>query len=316
LRKILAMSISESIVVIGSSNTDMVIVTDHFPMPGETVLGGKFLMNPGGKGANQAVAAARLGGRVSFIAKVGRDVFGQQAINSMMNEGIDVSMVAVDPTNPSGVAQITVDSVAENCIVVAPGANMTLGKADIDNASLQIDSAGVVLLQLEIPIDTVVYAIHKAHRAGKRVILNPAPAAALPDDLFKSIHIITPNETETELLTGIRVKDEITAEEASAVLRAKGVDTVIVTMGEKGAYVSSGGKTLLVPAARVRAVDSTAAGDTFNGALAAALARGDEIFSAVKFANNAAAIAVTRMGAQSSIPTQRELDIFLAESKG
>lgn len=297
----------EKIVVIGSSNTDMVIVTKHFPSPGETILGGEFLMNPGGKGANQAVAAARLGGNVTFVSKVGKDIFGQQAIQNLKSEGIDVAPVAVDPDKPSGVAMITVDSKAENCIVVAPGANMTMNRHDIDNAEKQIKDAGIILMQLEIPIDTVIYVAAKAHAMGKKVILNPAPAAKLPDELLRSLYMITPNESETELLTGVRVEDEKSAGKAASIFHEKGVNTVIITLGSQGAFISTDNMKRMVPAPMVKAVDTTAAGDTFTGALAVSLSKGEDILKAVIFANTAAAKAVTRLGAQSSIPFLKEI---------
>jgi ribokinase len=297
----------DKIVVIGSSNTDMVIQTRKFPMPGETVMGSKFFMNPGGKGANQAVAAARLGAEVAFVAKVGRDVFGRQAVQNLMNEGIDVTGVFQDSDNPSGVAQIIVDAKAENCIVVAPGANMLLDRGDIDQSIDHIKNCSILLLQLESPLDTILYAAQKANDLNKMVILNPAPAATLPDDLLPLLYLITPNETETELLTGIRVKDDKSADEAAKVLQSKGVKNVIITLGSRGAWLLTGNIGCLIPAPIVDAVDTTAAGDTFNGALASAMYKGYDLNAAVIFANKAAAIAVTKMGAQASIPYYNEV---------
>lgn len=302
------MDLTHKIVVAGSSNTDMVILADHFPLPGETILGGKFLMNPGGKGANQAVAAARLGGSVAFIAKVGQDVFGQQAIRHLKEEGIDVNGVTVDPEHPSGVAQITVDKHAENCIVVAPGANMFLNKADIDQSLHLIEAADILLMQLEVPIATIEYAAQKAFEKGKKVILNPAPAAFLSDELYACLYMITPNETETEFLTGIKVGDENSAREAAEFFINKGVRIVVITLGAAGAWLYSRDIARMIPAPQVKAVDTTAAGDTFSGALAVALANGTEqLEEAVRFACRAAALSVTRMGAQSSIPVLSEL---------
>jgi ribokinase len=296
-----------TIVVIGSSNTDMVVVADHFPAPGETILGGKFFMNPGGKGANQAVAAARLGGSVAFISKVGKDIFGQQAVQNLAQVGIDVSAVALDPELPSAVALITVDKHAENCIVVAPGANMSLNRADIDRAEALFNQARFFLLQLETPTDTVAYAVKKAHSMGKKVILNPAPACLLSDDTLQALYAITPNETETELLTGIKVTNEATASQAASILEKKGVAIVVITMGASGAYLHHHGRGQLVPAPVVHAVDTTAAGDTFSGAFTVALANGLPLEEAALFANRAAALAVTKMGAQASIPTAAEV---------
>lgn len=296
------------IAVIGSSNTDMVIKTAHLPAPGETVLGGQFLMNPGGKGANQAVAAARLGGDVVFVAKVGDDIFGQEAVEGFKSEGINTDYIVVDPDNPSGVATITVDEQGENCIAVASGANSALGTADIDSAAPQIEAASVLLLQLETPVGTVQHAASLGRKAGKTVILNPAPAQPLSDDLLALLDVITPNETEAEILTGIKVQTEHDAEEAARALRDKGVGAVIITLGSRGAFVLSESFLGLVPAPKVEPVDTTAAGDTFNGALAVGLADGQTIEDAVAFANKAAAISVTRLGARASAPRIEELE--------
>lgn len=295
------------ILVIGSSNTDMVIYTDHFPHPGETILGGRFLMNPGGKGANQAVAAARLGGNVVFIGKTGKDLFGQEAIKNMEKEGIDISLVVVDPENPSGVAQIIVNKDAENCITVAPGSNMSLSKDDVDNIFAQLIDVELILMQLEIPLETIDYAAKLGYKAGKEVILNPAPATSLPNELYPHLYMITPNETEAEVLTGVKITNERSALEAAKILKDRGVEIVIITMGEKGAFVYTETMMKLIPAPKVKAVDTTAAGDTFNGALAVALIQGKELCQAVGFANQAASVAVTRAGAQSSIPCISEL---------
>ena len=295
------------IVVIGSTNTDMVIKTDHLPMPGETILGGEFFMNPGGKGANQAVAASRLGGDVAFISKTGNDIFGEQSVENLRREGVNTEKMVVDQENPSGVALITVDSKAENCIVVAPGSNITLKPDDIDKANKQIGMAEIVLLQLEIPIETVEYAARIAYRNNKKVILNPAPAQKLSDSILKTIHILTPNETEAEILTGVKVTNTETAEKAAQILKKKGVEIVIITMGANGAFIHIESLSELIPAPEVKAVDTTAAGDTFNGALAVAVSEGFNIEEAVKFANKAASIAVTKFGAQASIPYRSEV---------
>jgi len=295
------------IVVIGSTNTDMVIKTSHLPLPGETILGGEFLMNPGGKGANQAVAASRLGGDVAFISKTGNDIFGEQSVENLRREGVNTENIVVDPENPSGVALITVDSRAENCIVVAPGSNMTLKPDDIDKAIKQIEMADIVLLQLEIPIETVEYTAQIAFRNEKRVILNPAPAQKLSDSILKTIYILTPNETEAEILTGVKVTNTDTAKKAAQILLKKSVEIVIITMGANGAFVHTNSLSELIPAPEVKAVDTTAAGDTFNGALAVAVSEGFNIREAVQFANKAASIAVTRLGAQTSTPYRSEV---------
>ena len=295
------------IVVIGSTNTDMVVKAARIPAPGETILGGRFLMNPGGKGANQAVAAARLGGDVTFVAKVGDDLFGREAKALFAKEGIRTDHVLTDADEPSGVALIMVDAKGENCISVASGANGTLSAADIGAARSVIEGAGVLLMQLETPVETVLCAAQWAAAKGVPVILNPAPARALPDELFACLSLITPNEGEAELMTGVKVTDEATAQAAAAVLCAKGVGSVVVTMGSKGAFVYADGQGVLVPAVKVKAVDTTAAGDVFNGALAVALTEGQVLAEAVRFAAKAASISVTRLGAQASAPRRAEL---------
>lgn len=297
-----------TIIVIGSSNTDMVIKSAHLPAPGETILGGEFFMNPGGKGANQAVAAAKLGGEVVFVAKVGDDIFGQEAVQGFKNEGIDTDYIVVDPRNPSGVATIMVDDQGENCIAVASGANGTLSPADIDKALARIDAADVLLMQLETPIPTIDYAASAGSEKWKTVILNPAPAQALSDDLLAKLDVITPNETEAEILTGIKVENTTDAEKAALALREKGVGTVIITLGSQGAFVVADSFTGMVPVRKVNAVDTTAAGDTFNGALAVGMANGLPIEAAVEFANKAASVSVTRLGAQASAPRLEELE--------
>ena len=228
----------KKILVVGSSNTDMVIKTLHFPSPGETILGGRFLMNAGGKGANQAVAAARLGGVVTFVGKIGDDIFGKQAVQQLEDEGINVDFVVVDHGNPSGVAMITVDRKGENSIVVAPGSNGTLSPEDFNKALSELPDTEFVLMQLEIPIPTVEYIARIAAQNQKKVILNPAPAAALSDELLQNLYIITPNETEAELLTQIKVSDEQSALKAAELLHKKGVEIVIVTMGAAGSIFS------------------------------------------------------------------------------
>ncbi len=299
---------SKPIVVIGSSNTDMIIKLDRIPRPGETILGGKFVTAAGGKGANQAVAAARAGGRVSFIARVGQDVFGDQAVAGFVKDQIDVDHVARDSSAPSGVALVFVAKDGENSIAVASGANANLAPADVERARTLIASAGVVVMQLETPLATVQAAARIAAQAGVRVILNPAPAQPLPDDLLRLIAILTPNETEAELLTGIKVHDPASAGQAADVLLTRGVQTVIITLGASGAFVAADGLRKLLPGFRKDAVDTTAAGDVFNGALAVALAEGQELEQAVRFANAAGAISVTRMGAQPSAPGRGEID--------
>lgn len=295
------------IIVIGSSNTDMVIKSRKLPLPGETLLGGIFLMNPGGKGANQAVSAARLGGNVTFVTKIGNDMFGNEALNGFNTAKINTRYIVRDPDNPSGVALINVDEDGENSIVVAPGANGTLIPNDIRSDVFETGRQDIFLMQLEIPVDTVKYAAEKASAKGNRVILNPAPACWLSDNLFKCIYLITPNETEAGILTGIEVFDPTSARQAAEKLREKGVKNVVITMGGAGAYILSGTVSIMIPGIKVKAVDTTAAGDVFNGALAVAISEGQDIVTAVNFANKAASISVTRMGAQASAPFRNEV---------
>lgn len=296
------------ILVIGSSNTDMVIKTRKLPSPGETILGGTFLMNPGGKGANQAVAAARLGGKVRFITKRGNDLFGNQAVGLLMREGIDTEYIVKDPQLPSGVALITVDENGENSIVVAPGSNGNLMKEDIPMSIFASEKTEILLLQLEIPMETVEYSAIAACEHNIKVILNPAPACQLSGKLLRHLWLITPNETEAEILTGVKITDNAAAKNAAKIIRQAGVKNVIITMGESGAFIMSEDHSELIPGIKVIPVDTTAAGDVFNGALAVALAEGQEMKDAVLFANKAASISVTRMGAQASAPYRQELN--------
>lgn len=298
------------ILVVGSSNTDMVIKAAHLPRPGETILGGTFFMNPGGKGANQAVAIARLGGPVTFICKTGSDIFGHQSQQLFEEEGSNTSYVFSDSGNPSGVALITVDEKAENCIVVASGANANLLPSDLEKAEEAIERADLVLMQLEVPMETVCFVADIAWQKGKKVILNPAPAHPLPADLLRHLYLITPNETEAEMITGVKITDESSAGEAARALSGMGVQHVIITLGSKGALIYSNGKAEMVPALKVEAVDTTAAGDVFNGALTVALSEGRSLKEAARFACKASAISVTRVGAQSSAPYRNEVDIF------
>ena len=298
------------ILVVGSSNTDMVIKAAHLPRPGETILGGTFFMNPGGKGANQAVAIARLGGPVTFICKTGSDIFGHQSQQLFEEEGINTSYVFSDSGNPSGVALITVDEKAENCIVVASGANANLLPSDLEKAEEAIERADLVLMQLEVPMETVCFVADIAWQKGKKVILNPAPAHPLPAALLRHLYLITPNETEAEMITGVKITDESSAGEAARALSGMGVQHVIITLGSKGALIYSNGKAEMVPALKVAAVDTTAAGDVFNGALTVALSEGRSLKEAARFACKASAISVTRVGAQSSAPYRNEVDIF------
>jgi ribokinase len=300
-----------NIVVVGSSNTDMIIRLDHIPRPGETILGGEFLTAAGGKGANQAVGAARAGGRVTFVGRVGQDLFGQQALANLVQDGINVKYVVCDKAQPSGVALIFVARDGENSIAVASGANGRLSSSDVRKAKDALTDASVLVMQLETPDPAVQTAADLAFRAGVTVILNPAPARSLPDRLLRRVSIITPNETEAELLTGIAVDNEQAAGKAADRLLARGVQTVVLTLGSRGAMIVDAHQRQMVPGFRVKAVDTTAAGDVFNGALAVALAENQPLVDAVRFANAAAAISVTRMGAQPSAPARKEIDKLL-----
>ncbi|KAA3619365.1 MAG: ribokinase [Calditrichaeota bacterium] len=302
------------ITVVGSSNTDMIIRVPRIPLPGETILGGQFSMAAGGKGANQAVAAARAGGDVIFIARVGNDLFGNQALTGFEAEGIDISYVARDQNLPSGVAEIFVAENGENSIAVASGANANLRPADIQQAEAAIADVGVLVLQLESPLRTVEKAVEIAVKNGVPVILNPAPAQTLSEKLLNQISFITPNESEAQQLTGIPVVDAESAMRAANYLHKQGVENVIITMGATGAYVSSTEFKSLVPAFQVNSVDSTAAGDVFNGTLAVALLEGRGLLEAVRFASAAAALSVTRPGAQPSAPTRHEIMQLLAKT--
>ncbi len=295
------------IIVIGSSNTDMVVKTKRLPGRGETVLGSSFLLNPGGKGANQAVAAARLNGDVIFVTKTGNDLFGEQSKYQFDKEGIDTSFIISDPKNPSGVALIAVDEEGENFIVVAPGSNAALSAFDISDDIYLRDEVDVFLLQLEIPVSTVEYVSGRAFEKGNRIILNPAPVRNLSQELLGCLYLITPNEVEAELLTGIGVTDTPSAARAAEKLYQKGVKNVVITMGAAGAFILSDNIEKVIPVIPVRALDSTAAGDIFNGALAVAVSEGKSLEEAVIFANKAAAISVTRMGAQASAPYRWEV---------
>ena len=293
------------IVVLGSTNTDMVISGAKIPVPGETVCGGSFMMNPGGKGANQAVAVARLAakkGQCTFIAKVGDDLFGRETAARLAADRIDAKLV-VDKKVASGTALILVDPKGQNCISVALGANGTLLPKDVKKFAKDIQSADALLLQLETPLETVLWAAQTAHAKKVPVVLNPAPAAKLPKELYGCLDWITPNETEAELLTGVKVVDLASAQKAEAVLRKRGVGNVVITLGSKGCYAA--GK--IYPCVKVKAVDTVAAGDTFNGAFVVALAEGKNVDEAIAFAQKASAIAVTRPGAQSSVPCRREI---------
>ena len=307
------------IVVVGSINVDLVVRVAILPRPGETVLGGRFASVPGGKGANQAVAAARAGGRTTFVARVGDDSMGHAAINAFRAEGIETDFITITPHGPTGVALILVDASGENSIAVAGGANDRLCTDDIERARPAIEAADVILLQLEVPLEAVAHAVTIAKAAGTRVILNPAPARPLPAAILARVDILTPNETEGESLASQSHAPEPSAADADALagtLLGLGPRAVVVTRGAAGALVATAEDRTHVPAFPVEPRDTVAAGDVFNGCLAVMLAEGLDLVAATRFAAAAAAISVTREGAQTSAPHRGEIDAFLAARSG
>jgi len=299
------------VIVIGSYNTDMIIKTSRIPQPGETIIGGQFSTVGGGKGANQAVAAARAGAQVSFISRVGRDAFGREALINLKQNGVNIDYMSQDDQAPTGVASITVDEAGENSIVVASGANANLSPEDIDRAEAVIAGANVVSLQLEIPMETVAAAIRVAAKHGVQVILNPAPAHEIETELYGKISLLTPNEVEAEMLTGINIDTDERLDQAAERMLAKGVTRLIITLGRNGVYYRDQDKQLRLRAYNVHAVDTTGAGDVFNGALAAFYQNEYPIEQAISLASAAAALSVTRIGAQNSAPLRAEIDEFI-----
>ncbi|MDB2543532.1 ribokinase [Woeseiaceae bacterium] len=298
------------IFVIGSINTDMVAMTKNLPAPGETVMGGEFMMTAGGKGANQAVSAARLGGKVTMVGRLGKDIFGDQSIACLKHESINCDFIGRDPIAASGVALISVDDKGENHIVVAPGANNQLDQTKVRAALDSMPDNAIILLQLEIPLDTVAHIIDATRGSSRRVILDPAPAPAsvLPLNFLNELYLITPNETEAKKLTGIEVRDDKSAEVAAKKLLATGVKNVAITMGAKGVVLAQENTFKFIPSPQVKAIDTTAAGDCFNGALSVGIASGLSLEEGIKRACLAASISVTRKGAQDSMPYIKEID--------
>lgn len=301
------------IVVVGSSNMDLVAKAARIPVVGETLTGTDFFMVCGGKGANQAVAAAKLGGEVIFVAKLGKDVFASKSLENFKSVNINTTYIEQLDGVASGIAMIAIDDNGQNTIIVIPGANGELKPADVDKAEADIASAAVVVAQLEVPIETVEQAAKVANKNNVLFILDPAPARELSDELLSMVDIIKPNETEAEALTGVKVTDEATAGKAADVLLAKGVKTVIITLGDKGLMLASKDGREMIASNKVQAVDSTAAGDAFTGAVAFGLANGKSIKEAVVYANVVASISVTRYGAQPSMPTFEEVREYLGK---
>lgn len=309
------MKTSGQLVVLGSINADHILNLGHFPAPGETVKGNHYQVAFGGKGANQAVAAGRSGASIAFIACVGDDDTGRQVCQQLSSDNIDITPVSTVAGESTGVALIFVNSDGENVIGIHGGANMALTEARVEQHRDLIAGADALLMQLESPLESVLAAASIAHQNKTRVILNPAPACPLSDTLLGLVDIITPNETEAEILTGVQVTDDESAARAAQVLHEKGIDTVIITLGSKGVWLSEQGNGRRVPGFHVNAVDTIAAGDTFNGAMVTAMLEGSPLTSAIRFAHAAAAIAVTRKGAQPSVPWRHEIDEFLQQQE-
>ena len=307
------------LIVLGSVNADHVLQVPSFPRPGETLIGGNYQVIPGGKGANQAVAAARLNADIGFIACVGDDPFGINIRQDFEKDSINIDGVIVAENTPTGIAMIQVSATGENSICLSAEANDKLDCAQIEPHLDKIRGAKYLLTQLETPIEGIEYAAKVAKESGTKVILNPAPARPLSNELLACIDVITPNETEAEVLTGVTVTDDVSAHQAALALHDKGIETVMITLGAKGVWLShsgEGNQGELIPGFRVEATDTTAAGDTFNGALVTGLLEEMPLEKAIKFAHAAAAISVTRFGAQTSIPSRQETDAFLAEQLG
>jgi ribokinase len=301
------------VTIVGSFNMDLSVRTTRMPVPGETLLGGPFTTGPGGKGANQAVAAARLGAEVSMLVKLGQDVFGNQAAENLVREGINPDTILRTDQTHTGVAFIIVDNTGENLIVVAGGANNQVTPEDVERARTTLTGADILLTQLEIPMETVAYAVEIAHAAGVKVVLNPAPGQPLSPDLLQRIDILTPNETEAQTITGLPVTNIAEAEEAGRHLLRSGVKAAVITLGSKGSLVVTPDGSTLVPGRSVKVVDTTGAGDAFSGALVVALGEGKGLVEAAAFANAAAALQVTKPGTAPAMPYRDEVLAFMAK---
>ena len=299
----------KNICVIGSLNMDLVVKVDTMPKGGQTLIGSNFKEVPGGKGANQAVAMARLGGNVSMIGKVGNDGFGQTLLNALKTDNVNTDYIGIEE-GPTGVALITVDKNAENSIVVAPGANFKVAVEDIDNNIEAINNSDIVVVQLETPLETIKYGLKKAKEAGKYTILNPAPAVVLEDEIIKNVDLLTPNETELEVLSGVEINTEDDIKRAAQIMIDKGVKELIVTLGSKGSLYINKERSMFKSAYKVQAVDTTAAGDSYTGALSVAFANNKDVEEAMDFASKVGALSVMKEGAQSSLPTLKDVENF------
>lgn len=307
------MSTQQKLVVLGSINADHILTLEHFPHPGQTLNGQKYQVAFGGKGANQAVAAGRSGADTTFIACVGNDDLGHRIKEQLAKDNIDTQAVNAIEGESTGVALIFVNQLAENCIAIHAGANASLDSVYVEKHADLIRQSDALLIQLETPLQSIIDAAKIAHKSGVKVILNPAPARELPEELLRLVDIITPNETEALSLTGIIVHDEKDAAEAANILHSKGIKTVVITMGSRGVWLSESGKGQVISGFKVNATDTIAAGDTFNGGFVTALLEGKSAQEAARFGNAAAAIAVTRSGAQPSVPWREEIDQFLKD---
>lgn len=309
------MKTAGQLVVLGSINADHILNLERFPSPGETLTGHRYQVAFGGKGANQAVAAGRSGADIAFIACVGDDDTGERVRQQLKQDRVDITPVGVVKGEATGVALIFVNGDGENVIGIHAGANGCLSPEMVQAERERIRTARALLMQLESPLESVLAAARIARNSDTLTVLNPAPARALPDELLALIDIITPNETEAEGLTGVAVKDDASAAQAAQVLHDKGIATVLITLGKRGVWLSENGKGQRIAGFSVKAVDTIAAGDTFNGALVTAILEGKALPQAIRFAHAAAAIAVTREGAQPSVPWREEIDAFLAKQE-
>lgn len=306
---------SKPIVVFGSFVVDLTSRSQGLPVPGQTILGASFKMGPGGKGSNQAVAAHRAGANVTLVTKVGKDVFGKVALDFYRSEGMNTDYILQDEQRETGVALIMVDEIsAQNEIVVVSGACGNITDADVERCRPLIEGASILLLQHEINFDAQYRVIDIAHRAGVRIVLNPAPATAIPDDVLRRIDTVTPNETEAQVLTGVEVKTLEDARRAAQVFLDKGVKNVVITMGALGAFATDGVRSELLPRLNVNAIDTTGAGDAFNGGFVMALSEGRDLFEALRYGNATGALSVTRLGTAPAMPSRSEIDAMVREN--